>query len=60
MKLSPGVRDTILFVTGLGGLSLLTGVWVLTGRAPEPSLLVIFAGMAGLPAVIRGDEKRRD
>jgi hypothetical protein len=50
------VRDSVLFFSGLAGVG-----YVLVIGAPEPSyvppLLVLFATMMGLPALLRKDEK---
>lgn len=48
------MRDTVLFCAGLLGVVHQT----LVGPV-EPTLLLLFAGMMGLPAVIRADEKGR-
>lgn len=48
-------RDVILFTAGLG----LTVNESLRVGPERPSLLVLFAGMMGLPAVMRFDELRR-
>lgn len=46
-------RDGVLFVVGLAGIAHETVVM----NAERPSLLVLFAGMVGLPAFIRKDER---
>ena len=51
--MSKNVRDGILFFAGLLGVAHQT----IIGPA-EPTLLLLFAGMMGLPAVIRADEKK--
>lgn len=51
--MSKNARDSILFFAGLAGVIHQT----LIGPV-EPTLLLLFAGMMGLPAVIRADEKR--
>lgn len=48
-------RDIILFASGLA----LTVNEALRAGPERPSLLVLFAGMMGLPAVFRFDEIRR-
>jgi len=46
----PHVRDVILFFAGLAGVA------VETFKADtDPQLLILFAGMMGLPLVIRKD-----
>lgn len=52
--MSKNLRDSILFFSGLAGVIHQT----LIGPV-EPTLLLLFAGMMGLPAVIRADEKGR-
>lgn len=50
-------RDTVLFATGLAGVAYET----LVSKTDRPTLLLLFAGMLGLPAFLRGDERdRRD
>ena len=50
-------RDVVLFAFGLG----LTINEAVFHNGPErPSLLVLYAGMMGLPAIIRYDEQRRN
>ncbi len=46
-------RDTILFVFGLLGIVYET----LAQGGERPTLLILFAGMVGLPAFLKGDEK---
>lgn len=48
-------RDAVLFVAGL---LLLINEAVLRNGAERPYLLVVFAGMMGLPVFLRSDEKR--
>ena len=50
-----GWRDTTLFLAGLG---LIVHEAVLRSGPERPSLLVLYAGMIGLPALLRADEKR--
>lgn len=50
-------RDTLLFVTGLG--LILYEALLRTGE-PRASLLVVYAGMVGLPLVFRADDIRND
>ena len=47
----PFARDVILFVCGIAGIAHQT----LVVKEPNPSLLVLFAGMTGLPVVLRKD-----
>jgi hypothetical protein len=49
----PFIRDVVLFVCGLAGIAHET----LVSSAPDPSLLVLFAAMAGLPAFLNKDER---
>lgn len=49
-----GWRDVILFLTGLG---LIVNEAVLREGPERPTLLVLYAGMVGLPAFLRRDEK---
>jgi hypothetical protein len=49
-------RDLVLFTVGL---LLLIFEAVVRGGDPRESLLVIYAGMMGLPAILRADELRR-
>lgn len=48
-------RDLVLFAVGLG----LTINEALRAGPERPSLLVLYAGMMGLPAILRFDEQRR-
>lgn len=48
-------RDTILFVTGL----CLTIFEAVFRAGDRPTLLLLYAGMMGLPFVLRADEVRR-
>lgn len=49
-------RDSILFTVGLAGI-----IHEAATRGVErPTLLLIFAGMVGLPAFIQRDERRDD
>jgi hypothetical protein len=50
-----GWRDTVLFLTGIG---LIIYEAVLRSGTERPTLLVLYAGMVGLPAFLRVDEKR--
>ena len=51
--ISRAVRDTVLFVVGLAGIVYETvGI---PGR-PDPTLLLVFAAMVGLPAFLRADD----
>jgi NhaP-type Na+/H+ or K+/H+ antiporter len=49
----PFLRDVVLFVCGIAGIAHET----LVSPVPDPSLLILFGGMAGLPAFLRKDEK---
>lgn len=49
-------RDTVLFAGGLAGVFHETVI----GQQERPALLVLFAGMMGLPAFLRYDEARND
>ena len=51
-------RDRALFTVGLAGIIGLAVLWWLAGRTPEPTLLTVFVGMAGLPAVLPRKEDR--
>lgn len=48
-------RDGILFVTGLLGIIYET----LISRGDNPSLLIIFGAMCGLPAFLKADERNK-
>ncbi len=48
-------RDTVLFAVGLLGVLHET----LVATAERPTLLILFAGMMGLPAFLRADEARK-
>lgn len=50
----PRVRDIALFVAGIAGIAHET----LLEKAERPTLLLLFAAMAGLPTFLRADEKR--
>lgn len=47
-------RDSILFLVGIGGI--INEAFIRTGD-PRTELLILFAGMCGLPAFFRVDEK---
>ena len=47
-------RDSVLFVAGLSGIAYET----LVTNVDRPTLLILFAGMVGLPAFLRTDEKQ--
>lgn len=49
-----GWRDVTLFVTGLG---LIIYEAVLRDGPERPTLLVLYAGLVGLPSFLRRDEK---
>jgi hypothetical protein len=46
------VRDAVLFVAGLVGIIQQTVI----AESPNPTLLLIFAAMVGLPGFLRRDE----
>lgn len=48
-------RDVLLFLTGL---ALIVHEAVLRSGPERPTLLVLYAGMVGLPVFLRADEKR--
>lgn len=50
-------RDSILFLVGIGGI--INEAFIRTGE-PRTELLILFAGMCGLPAFFRVDEKGHD
>jgi hypothetical protein len=50
-----GWRDTVLFLTGI---SLIIYEAVIRSGPERPSLLILYGGMVGLPAILRVDEKR--
>ena len=50
----PPSRDLVLFLVGLAGVAHET----LIAPTADPTLLVIFAGMLGLPAFLRKDEEK--
>ena len=52
----PTVRDMLLFMGGLAGIAHET----LVTDVERPTLLLLFAAMAGLPAFLRSDERRKD
>lgn len=49
-------RDLVLFIAGL---LLTVNEAVLRDGSERPTLLILFAGMMGLPVVIRADEARQ-
>ena len=51
------VRNIILFAVGMSGVITMTVVWIVVNRTPDPSLLIAFTAMAGLPVFLRADEK---
>ncbi len=53
--LTPAVRDAVLFVVGLAGITYVT----VTDGGDRPTLLILFGGMIGLPAFLRVDEKKK-
>lgn len=57
MKWTPQRRTVILFFAGLTGVAVETVGSVAFSHPVDPSLLVIFGGMMGLPLFLRGDEK---
>lgn len=56
MRRWPFIRDVILFSAGILGVLHETVFTALE----RPTLLLLFAGMMGLPAFLRADEKRRN
>jgi hypothetical protein len=48
------VRDPLLFIGGLLG----TGYETIVQKVDRPSLLALYAGMMGLPAVLGADRKK--
>ena len=52
----PWWRDIILFFGGLAGIVNET----MRQGTERPTLLLLFAAMAGLPAFLRSDERRKD
>jgi hypothetical protein len=50
-----GWRDAALFLTGLG---LIVYEAVVRTGPERPTLLLLYAGMVGLPAFLRADERR--
>lgn len=53
----PLVRDILVFI--IGAIIVLTELvaWLVSGRAPDPSLLVLATAALGLPIFLRKDEK---
>jgi hypothetical protein len=49
-------RDGVLFVFGLGGI---VNEAFVRSEPTRPELLILFAGMVGLPVALRRDEGRR-
>jgi hypothetical protein len=49
-------RDSVLFAFGLGGI---VNEAFVRSEPTRPELLVLFAGMVGLPVALRRDEGRR-
>jgi hypothetical protein len=54
MKLWPVIRDVVLFCGGLVGVAHETAI----APQAEPTLLLLFGAMMGLPAFLRADERR--
>lgn len=50
-----GWRDGLLFLTGL---ALIVNEAVIRDGPERPTLLLLYAGMVGLPAVLRADDRR--
>ncbi len=50
-----GWRDTVLFVSGIG---LIFYEAILREGPERPTLLILYAGMVGLPAFLKSDEKK--
>jgi hypothetical protein len=46
-------RDAVLFASGLAGIAYET----ITNHGDRPTLLILFGGMVGLPALLRQDER---
>lgn len=55
-KQTKGLRDGILFVFGLMGITYET----IVEHTDRPTLLIVFAGMAGLPVFLHKDESHTD
>lgn len=53
----PLYRDIGIFCIGAIGVLVELGAWLFAHRAPDPSLLFLFAGALGLPLALRKDEK---
>ena len=47
-------RDSILFVFGIAGIAYET----IVSGIDRPTLLILFAGMIGLPQFLKADEKK--
>lgn len=47
----PAVREAVLFMAGLGGVA-----WETLHGPVEPSLLVVFGAMMGIPIVLHKDK----
>lgn len=56
IRVSHNVRDTVLFVAGIAGVAYET----LFEHIDRPQLLILFAAMLGLPAMLRADTARRE
>ncbi len=54
-RLTPALRDVVLFIVGLAGIVYVT----VTDGGDRPTLLILFGGMIGLPAFLRVDEKKK-
>jgi hypothetical protein len=48
----PFIRDVVLFVVGILGIAYQTVV----AASPDPSLLLVYAAMCGLPIVLHKDQ----
>lgn len=51
------IRDVLVFCVGLVIVMTELVAWLVLGRTPDPSLLVLATGALGLPLFIRKDEK---
>ena len=50
----PRVRDIALFVAGILGIAYETAL----AKSPDPTLLLVFAAMLGLPLALGGGKER--
>lgn len=56
-KITAAVRDSILFLTGI---ALIVNEVVIRDGPERPTVLLLLAGMVGLPAFLRADERHDD